>query len=182
MVRKLRSFPRVCREEIVADPYGPISRSALHSAAIQELHRSVPTEPAINETIDCTTFAGVHGTLEMMRLRSNVIYLKFTGHDIGEFGAGPFNELETDLERGVPIEIFIDARETQCVSMEVSGAWAHWMMAHRAQIYRLNILCSSNFVQMTAGFVQRFTEFGDQMRIFQEPAGFDLALQVATMR
>jgi hypothetical protein len=137
------------------------------------------TDPASSEPGDCAMFAGVHCTLEITRPYAGVILLKFTGHDIGEFGTGPFRELERDFARGVPVEIFLDAHDTRSASMEVSGDWAQWMMAHRHLIYRFNILCRSSFVQMTAGFVQRFTAFAEQMRIYNDALAFDLALQVA---
>jgi hypothetical protein len=125
------------------------------------------------------TFAGVHATLEFDRPYAGVVAMKFTGYDIGEFGTGPFEELERDLRNGVPIEIFLDARDVRSASIEVSSDWAHWMMAHRSLIYRFNMLCRSSFVQMTAGFVQRFTQFAEQMRIYHDAEAFELALGVA---
>lgn len=125
------------------------------------------------------TFAGVHATLEFVRPHAGVILMKFAGYDIGEFGAGPFEELECDLRNGVPIEIFLDARDVRSASIEVSSDWAHWMIAHRSLIYRFNMLCRSSFVQMTAGFVQRFTQFAEQMRIYHDAEAFELALRVA---
>ena len=123
--------------------------------------------------------AGIHCTLEIDRPRRNVILLKFSGRDIGEFGDAPFWELERDFDRGLPVEIFLHAWEVRSASIEVSSAWAHWMMEHRALIYRFSILCRSSFVQMTAEFVQRFTAFADQMRIYYEKGPFELALGVA---
>jgi hypothetical protein len=129
--------------------------------------------------MEVVTFAAVHCTLEISRPLAGVILLKFTGHDIGEFGEGPFRELDRDFQRDAPVEIFLDARDVRSASMEVSGGWAHWMVAHRSHIYRFNILCRSSFVQMTAGFVQRFTAFAEQMRIYNDASSFDLALQIA---
>jgi hypothetical protein len=131
---------------------------------------------------DCVTFTGVHCTLVITRPHPGVIVLKFTGHDIGEFGEGPFRELDHDFARGFPVEIFLDARDVRSTSMEVSGEWAHWMVAHRSLIYRFNILCRSSYVQMTAGFVQRFTAFAERMRIYNDTAAFELAVNVARGR
>ena len=121
----------------------------------------------------------IHAEFVIERPSPSVILLRFTGHDVGEFGSRPFQELEQDFARGVPIEIFLDAWEVRSASVEVSSDWAHWMMAHRRQIYRFNILCRTSFVRMTAHFVQRFTEFGDQMRIYTEPKHFVLSRSIA---
>jgi hypothetical protein len=136
-------------------------------------------EPGTDASRESVTFAGVHATLEFVRPHAGVVLMKFTGYDIGEFGTGPFDELERDLRNGVPIEIFLDAREVRSASIEVSSAWAHWMIARRSLIYRFNMLCRSSFVQMTAGFVQRFTQFAEQMRIYHDAEAFELALSVA---
>lgn len=145
-------------------------------------HPFMSTDSAPHDPGDCVTFTGVHCTLEITRPHPGVIVLRFTGYDIGEFGEGPFRELDRDFERGLPVEIFLDARDVRSTSMEVSGEWAHWMVAHRSLIYRFNILCRSSYVQMTAGFVQRFTAFAERMRIYNDVAAFELALDVACAR
>ena len=81
---------------------------------------------------------------------------------------------------GLPLEVFIDARNVPAASIEVSGGWAQWMMNHREQIHRLNMLCGSRFIELTANFVRRFTEFGPRMRVYTDAAEFDEALRVAS--
>ncbi len=108
--------------------------------------------------------------------------MTYTGPDVGEFGDAPFQELARDIAAGQPMEIFIDARETPVASMDVSGAWAKWMMTNRGRIHRFNMLCGSRFIELTAEFVQRFTEFGPRMRIYTEADAFDEALRVASSR
>jgi hypothetical protein len=61
----------------------------------------------------------------------------------------------------------------------VSADWARWMTTHRDRIQRLSILCGSRFVELTAGFVQKFTQFGSRMRIYTESEAFEEALRVA---
>ena len=125
------------------------------------------------------TFSGVHCTLDILRPDEGIILLVFSGHDVGEFGDAPFRELSRHVQTGSPLELFVDAREVHSASIEVSGEWAQWMRANRDQIYRLNILCRSRFIELTANFVQRFTEFGPRMRIYTDEAAFDEALRTA---
>jgi hypothetical protein len=121
-------------------------------------------------------FEGVHFTLRLRRPGSGLVWLILSGHDVGELGRAPFDELEKDLAAGKPLEVFIDARAVPGASVDVSREWAHWMTKNRAQIMRVHILCGSRFIQLTAKFVQQFTEFGDRMRIYTEAAAFEEAL------
>jgi hypothetical protein len=108
-----------------------------------------------------------------------VVVLRFEGRDVGEFGDTPFRELEHTIGEVLLVEIFVDARTTASASLDVSSDWAQWMIARRDRIRRLNILCGSRFIELTASFVQRFTQFGPRMRIYTEAAAFDEALRGA---
>jgi hypothetical protein len=125
-------------------------------------------------------FSGVNCTLSIVRPAPGVVVAIFEGLDVGEFGDAPFRELAQDVGAGAPVEIFIDARKVPATSIDVSAEWAQWMTTHRDRIQRLNILCASRFIELTANFVQRFTQFGPRMRIYTEATAFDQALRVAS--
>jgi len=125
------------------------------------------------------TLEGAHCRLELSRPSEGVVLIVLKGSDIGEFGDAPFRELDRDLAAGLPIELFVDARKAPSASIEVSGSWARWMMANRERIQRFNICCQSRFIELTARFVQQFTEFGPRMRIYTDSAAFDDALRAA---
>ena len=118
---------------------------------------TLPTQNLQNEPV---VFEGIHCTLKIQRPASGVIFAVFTGPDVGEFGDGPFKELAKDLQRGLPQELFVDANQCRGPSLEVSNAWAQWMTASRSQLNRVSILCGSLYVELTANFVGRFTDFG----------------------
>ncbi len=112
-------------------------------------------------------FAGTHCSLEILRPDVGVVVAVFDGCDIGEFGEAPFRELDADLATGEPLELFIDARKAIGPSIEVSGGWAQWMMAHRAQLHRVHIVCTTRLVEISAHFVRRFTQFGPRMHLLE---------------
>jgi hypothetical protein len=124
-------------------------------------------------------FKSAHCTFTIQRPATGVVHAIIEGHDVGEFGDAPFRELDADVEHGAPLEIFIDARSVPAASLEVSADWARWMTTHRECIQRLSILCGSRFVELTASFVQKFTQFGSRMRIYTEADAFEEALQMA---
>jgi hypothetical protein len=112
-----------------------------------------------------------------LRLAPTVVVLEFTGSDVGEFGSGPFRELEASMaEADAPIELFIDARRGKGVTVDVSGEWAIWLSQHRARLRHVSMLTSSRFIQLSADFVRRFAGLEDLMRIYAEPSVWEGAL------
>lgn len=120
-------------------------------------------------------------TLEIKRPARGIAVLVVTGTDIGEHGDGPFRELAKDVEAGA-FELFVDARESQAVALDVSGDWARWLARHRERLVRINMLTGSRFVALTANFVRNFAELGERMRIYTDAVAFDAALGAATSR
>jgi len=127
---------------------------------------------------------GVHCTIAIHTPASDVIVLRITGWDIGDLGDRPFAALREVLAESVAapdrLQLFIDAREAQGPSVDVSAHWAAWLREHKERFRYVNMLTRSKFVQLTADFVQRFAQMGERMRIFTEAAAFDTALALAT--
>ena len=125
---------------------------------------------------DTHRWQGVHCTLALERPARGVFVLRITGHDVGEFGDAPMRVLERHLTGEGAIALFIDARHTEGATMEVSGAWAHWLGAHRANCTRICMLTGSRLTAITAEFVRRFAGLGAIMQTFTDPAAFDSTL------
>ncbi len=121
--------------------------------------------------------------LTIERPAGQVIVLTLSGHDTGELGSAPFEELAADFaDSSAQRELFIDARSGQGASIDVSGAWAQWLKAHKAQLAVIHFLTGSRFIQLSADFVRRFAELGETMRIYTEAEVFDAELEGAIER
>lgn len=118
-------------------------------------------------------------SLTIHRPARGVVVLVVTGTDIGEHGDAPFAELAADVALG-PFELFVDARESRAVALDVSGQWARWLAARRETVVRVNMLTGSRFVELTANFVRDFAELGEQMRIYTDATAFEAALGAAS--
>lgn len=127
------------------------------------------------------TFQSLHSTMVLARPVPHVVVVTITGRDAGEHGDGPLRALGEELGRG-PFSLFVDARDTQGASIDVSNVWAQWLRSHRDQLHQIHMLTGSRFIQLTADFVRRFAELGDAMRLYTEGAAFDEALRLATAR
>jgi hypothetical protein len=122
---------------------------------------------------------GVSGRITIERPVPGVVLITIVGRDAGEHGKAPFVELDNDVARG-PFQLFINAREAQGASVDVSNVWAQWLREHRDHLHRIHMLTGSRFIQVTADFVRRFAELGDAMLIYTQAAAFDDALKEAT--
>jgi len=116
---------------------------------------------------------GVHCTFTMERPARGIVVLRIAGHDVGEFGDAPLRVLESYLAAEDTIALFIDARDTEGASIEVSGAWAQWLAAHRPRCARIAMLPGSRFIEVTARFVRSFAGLDAIMRLYADAAAFD---------
>jgi hypothetical protein len=88
------------------------------------------------------TWVGARSTLRIHRPAPGVVVVTITGTDVGEHGDEPFAELMKDAALG-SFELFVDARDSRGVALEVSGRWARWLAAHRASLRRVHMLAMS---------------------------------------
>lgn len=124
------------------------------------------------------TWTAEHSTLAIRRPARGVVVIIVTGTDVGQHGDGPFLALANDLAEG-PLELFVDARESRGVTIDVSAQWAVWLASKRAALRGVTMLTGSRFVQVTAKFVRSFAELGDLMRVYTDAHAFERALAAA---
>ena len=122
-------------------------------------------------------FEGAHCTLALDWPAPDVIVITFTGKDTNEFGEAPFQKLDEKLVPGT--ELYIDARKATAASIDVSAEWAKWLSRRKSSFAHVSMLTGSKFIQMSAGFVRRFADMGDLMRLYTDAVAFDHAVQVA---
>lgn len=121
------------------------------------------------------TWQGTSSSIGISRPRSGIVLVVITGTDIGEHGEAPFEELSNDLG-SEPVELFVDARHSQGVTLDVSGRWARWFSQNREALHSVHMLTGSRFVQITANFVRDFASLGERMHIYTTSDGFEQAL------
>ena len=124
-------------------------------------------------------YEGLHCTLLIEQPTADVIVLRISGSDIGEFGDAPMQALDARLDSRTPVQFFIDARDVRGASIEVSGEWARWLSAHKDGLRSVTMLTGSRLIQITAEFVRRFAALQGIMQICTEPEVFDFALAAA---
>ena len=142
---------------------------------------TIYTRPVTSRRITEISWEAPHSTLRLRRPARGLVVLVISGTDVGEHGDEPFVELENDLRAG-PFELFVDARASRGVTIDVSGEWSRWLAKHKSSLRGVHMLTASRFVQLTANFVKNFAELGEAMRIYTEAAVFDAELSTALER
>lgn len=127
------------------------------------------------------TWTAQHSTLAIRRPAPGVVVVVVTGSDVGEHGDAPFRALANDLAEG-PFELFVDARDSRGVTIDVSAEWAVWLAGKRASLRGVTMLTGSRFVQLTVKFVRSFADLGELMRVYTESEPFERELAAAIAR
>jgi hypothetical protein len=129
-----------------------------------------------------TTFEGVHCWVKIRPLAERVVLIAIGGRDVGEHGEQPMEAVAALLPAAHKVELFIDARDALGPSTDVSAAWAQWLARRRDSFSEINMLTGSRFVQLTAGFVRKFADLNETMRIYTDPTAFETALSLSLAR
>ena len=125
-------------------------------------------------------FEAMHCVISIRRAGDRAVVVEISGSDVGELGDRPLEALDELLDEIDRAELFIDARHARGPSVDVSAKWAHWLRTRQERLSRVNMLTRSQFVRLTADFVRRFSELGERMRLYADPAAFDAELALAT--
>jgi hypothetical protein len=106
------------------------------------------------------------------RPASGVLRVVVTGHDAGQLGTQPLDELmrrQAELPARV---LFVDARGVTAVAPSVREHWVAWIRAHAAGFAALSLLAGSPLVRLTFALAREESRAGQRMRIHADAASF----------
>jgi hypothetical protein len=129
-----------------------------------------------DESGQAKTFQTGECTLVIGALCDNRLLVTLAGHDLGQLGRAPFDELERRCGQATGIELFIDLHAARGATIEVSGSWAVWLRRNRARFSCVTMLTGSPFIHLSAKAVQRFSQLGERARLCSDPVAFAGAL------
>jgi hypothetical protein len=127
-----------------------------------------------NVVYECPNFR-----LDIERPAPGIVVVRLAGSDAGEFGDDPLRELDRDLADDRLIELYIDARHVQGVTVAVIHEWSAWLHRWRARFKRVTMLTGTWYIKLTAGYVRRFAGLEDIMVYHGDSAQFDKTLTMA---
>lgn len=121
---------------------------------------------------------------EVRRLRPGVVHVRIAGTDLddGSLGKLPTDELDAELRRYAPVEVFIDASGTPGAVAAVQNHWADWFARHAEELSGVHMLVRGKYLEVTVGLVKFFSRTSDLIRVYLDPAAFAEALEKSERR
>jgi len=134
------------------------------------IHREVLPDSSVRHWSERCTF--VHS-----RLRPGVVLLVISGHDTGEFGTAPLDEVAAEIAPGrEPVELFVDTTEVVSVAGRVTEEWTTWFIANQDSLRRVNMLTGSQFLHLKVTIASHLAGTGGLISVFSDPQQFDHAI------
>ncbi|MDB4966733.1 MAG: hypothetical protein JWN44_2422 [Myxococcales bacterium] len=113
------------------------------------------------------------------RLKPGLLLVVIAGDDRGALGPAPFVEIEREMARSQPLELFMDLRDAAGAAPEVREAWTAWFQRQQVRLERVSILASSRFINLAVEIAKLFSRTGNLIQIYSDQRLFEQALTVA---
>jgi hypothetical protein len=110
------------------------------------------------------------------RLRPGTVLMTITGHDGGEFGEAPLDEIRAEIDRFGPVTLFINLRDVTVAGSSVSDVWTAFFASGGQRLKRVRILVGSRLIQLTVALSKEVSRAGQLIQIDTELADFEEAL------
>lgn len=124
-------------------------------------------------------FIADQASFVVSRVRPGVILVVATGTDRGQFGDHVVEELSAELERfPVDVELYVDARRVDRVSMDARAVWTAWLERNRDRVRRVHMLTATPHIQLVAAIAGHYSR--TKLASLHDPAAFDTALHAAS--
>jgi hypothetical protein len=113
------------------------------------------------------------------RPKVGILVVTIAGHDTGQFGTRPLDEIAAAVGRERPLALFVDAREAFGPAVSVSDDWTRFFSANRDALSRVHVLVGSKAVHLTVAIAQHLSRTGNLIQIYSDPAIFESRLALA---
>lgn len=115
-------------------------------------------------------------TFTFRRMRPGALRITITGHDKGQLGTRPLDEVRLEMLRHRPLELFIDASEAVGATAKVSREWTQFFALNRGQLKRVDVLVGSKALHLTVSIAQHLSRTGNLIQIHSDRRTFDRQL------
>ncbi|HUQ52415.1 MAG TPA: hypothetical protein VM692_09350 [Gammaproteobacteria bacterium] len=140
-----------------------------------QLKRVVQPDGTVRMTAEAAAF-------QFARPKPDVLVIKITGYDKGQFATAPFDEIGSILRVATPLELFIDARDAVGATVRVSQDWTSFLALHKADLRHVHVLAGSKMVELTVAITRHLSRTGNLLQIYSDPEIFAAQLAAASRR
>lgn len=110
------------------------------------------------------------------RLRPGALLVSISGHDKGDLGTAPLDEVSAEIARFGPIDLFVDTAAATGIATPVSDLWTAWFRDNKPRLKRVSVHAPSRFVRLVISVAKLFSGTGELIRIYDEAEPFDQAI------
>jgi hypothetical protein len=110
------------------------------------------------------------------RPRPGVLLVIIEGYDDGSLGDACFDQIQAEMARFGPLELFFDTGATLGAATPVREAYTAWFAAQQARLRRVHIFGASRFILSTMHISRELSRTGDLIVVYSDRAAFDAAL------
>ncbi|WP_437514908.1 hypothetical protein [Sorangium sp. So ce1099] len=167
------SQPGLARAAEPAVPAGaaapPAGAARTGTASPAAIRREVQADGAVRISSDRCSYV-------LRRLRPGAVLVVVAGHEGGEFGEIPLDEIRREIARSGPLALFVDLRAVTVAAPSVSDAWTAFFAASRETISRVRILVGSRLLELVVALSKEASRTGEMIQIDDDPERFEAAL------
>lgn len=121
-------------------------------------------------------FAAGRAAFVVRRLEPGAVGVVASGIDRDEVGALVVRELSAELQRfPTQLELYVDAREVEQVSLEARATWTTWLRRNRSRLRRVHMLTSHPSVELGAAIAGH--DARAKLVTYRDPRAFEDALR-----
>lgn len=139
------------------------------SSARSTIRREVARDGALRLSNDRCAYM-------IRRLRPGAVLMTITGHDGGEFGEAPLDEVRAEIARFGPLTLFINLRDVTAAGASVSDVWTAFFAGGAQRLKRVRILVGSRLIQLTVALSKEVSRTGQLIQIDTDLDAFVEAL------
>lgn len=152
----------------VARP-SPAERPRAETASWTPVQREITNDGSVRLWSSSCSF--VYTTL-----RPGVMLVTISGDDGGELGPAPLAELDAEIARFGPLDLFVDATAATGAETAVSEQWTSWFRDNRARLARVSILAPSKLMHLIVSVAKLLSRTGEMIRIYTTAEPFEQAI------
>ena len=118
------------------------------------------------------------GSFVFRRPRPGILVVRFVGQDSGQFGEGPFEEMEAEAARFGPLHIFLDTSLADVTEVDVVTRWTSWLRALPVWVRAIEILHGSQVTGLSVAIAAHLAR-RDRLKAYADQPRFEAVIRQA---
>lgn len=119
------------------------------------------------------------GAFLFRRPRPALLVVGFAGRDLGQFGEGPFEEMEAEAARFGPLHLYMDTSHAEVSDVDVVNRWTGWLRHLPVWVRTLDLLHGSEMTGLNVAIAAHLAHRPGRVKAYTNPQRFVTVLRQA---